>query len=89
MCPPVLPTLKYLKLEGFDKVIQLPQLPNLPLLQILELSCCKQLSSIGQLEHLVALEVLKITKCPMLQFSQDEPGLACSRLCICLMDVTC
>ncbi|TVU29178.1 hypothetical protein EJB05_20735, partial [Eragrostis curvula] len=81
---PVLPTLKYLKLEGLNKVMHLPQLSDLPLLQILELSCCKKLSSIGQLEHLVALEMLKITKCPMLQFSQDEHVLACSRLCIML-----
>ncbi|XP_062219690.1 putative disease resistance protein RGA3 [Phragmites australis] len=86
---PVLRALKYLKLEGFDKMMHLPQLPILPLLQILEVSCCKKLSSIGRLEHLMALQLLKITKCPMLQFAQDEPVLACSRLCICLMDVTC
>ncbi|CAO2046649.1 unnamed protein product [Urochloa humidicola] len=86
---PVLPTLRYLKLEGFDKVMHLPRLPDLPLLQILELSCCKKLSSIGQLEHLVALQLLKVTKCPKLQFAQDEPVLACPKLCICLMDVTC
>lgn len=77
---PVLPMLRYLKLEGFDKMAHLPQLPSLPLLQILELSCCKKLSSIGQLEHLEALQLLKVTKCPMLQFAQDEPVLACSRL---------
>ncbi|KAK3154655.1 hypothetical protein QOZ80_2BG0193470 [Eleusine coracana subsp. coracana] len=69
---PALPTLKYLKLEGFDKVMHLPQLPNLPLLQILELNCCKKLKSLGQLEHLAALELLKITKCPMLQFTEDD-----------------
>ncbi|CAN6238680.1 unnamed protein product [Urochloa humidicola] len=86
---PALPTLRYLKLEGFDKVMRLPQLPNLPLLQILELSCCKKLSSIGRLEHLVALQLLKVTKCPMLQLAKDKPVLPCSRLCICLMDITC
>lgn len=77
---PVLPMLRYLKLEGFDKMAHLPQLPSLPLLQVLELSCCKKLSSIGELEHLVALQLLKVTKCPMLQFAQDEAVLACSRL---------
>uniref|UniRef100_A0A0E0LJ93 TF-B3 domain-containing protein n=1 Tax=Oryza punctata TaxID=4537 RepID=A0A0E0LJ93_ORYPU len=60
------PSLKSLKIEGFQKLKSVSFCPEMPMLQKLEISDCKELVSIDV--PLLSVSNLKVVRCPKLHF---------------------